>query len=93
MKRIVIAGGACGTNMTKTAEIIKEECLKSGIDVNISVHNLWESTHIDPRAQLVIQMFPFFRSLPCPIIDGRPFIHGRGEKELKGKIIELLKEE
>lgn len=93
MKRIVIAGGSCGTSMAKAAEKIKKECDKRGIKVLITIHNLWETSYIDPRADMVIQTFPFFRELSCVLIDGRPFVHGRKEQELLTQIITILEKE
>jgi len=90
LKRIVIAGGSCGNSMMRGAEKIKKTCGARNLQVQVSMHNLWESSAIDPRANLVIQMFPFLRDLPCPLLDGRPFITGKGESELVEKVITIL---
>jgi hypothetical protein len=35
-------------------------------------------------------MFPYFRNLSIPVINGRPFLNGMGEKELFDSIIQTL---
>jgi galactitol-specific phosphotransferase system IIB component len=92
MKKLVIAGGSCGNSMLRSAAKIKKACLQNNIKVVVNIHNLWESIEIDSRANLVIQMFPFFDQLNCPLLDGRPFITGNGEVDLIEKILTILKD-
>lgn len=90
MKRVIVAGGSCGSSMQRASEKIDEYCHIQGIKVKVSVHNLWHSVHLDSRADLVIQMFPFFEELGCPVLDGRPFIKGDGEEEVLNEVARLL---
>ncbi len=90
MKRVIVAGGSCGSSMQRASEKIAEACHRDDISVKVSIHNLWHSVHIDPRADLVVQMFPFFEKLDCPVFDGRPFIKGNGEADLLGQLIRAL---
>ncbi len=90
MKRVIVAGGSCGSSMQRASEKVDEYCHVKGIKVKVSVHNLWQSVHLDSRADLVIQMFPFFEGLDCPVLDGRPFIKGDGEDDLLHEVAELL---
>lgn len=90
MKRVIVAGGSCGSSMQRASERIDQYCQYKGIEVKVSVHNLWHSVHLDSRADLVIQMFPFFEELNCPVLDGRPFIKGDGEDDLLHEVAELL---
>lgn len=90
MKRVIVAGGSCGASMQRASEKIYEACHRNEINVTVSIHNLWQSVHIDPRADLVVQMFPFFEKLDCPVFDGRPFIKGVGETDLLNSLTSLL---
>ncbi len=76
--------------MQRASEKIDQVCRLSNIPVRVTIHNLWQSVHLDPRADLVIQMFPFFERLECPLLDGRPFISGIGEAVLLDKLIRIL---
>lgn len=90
MKRVIVAGGSCGASMERASEKIDEYCHKKGVKVKVSMHNLWHSKHLDPRVDLVVQMFPYFENIGCPVLDGRPFIKGHGEEELLYEVAELL---
>jgi len=92
MKRVIIAGGSCGSSMEQASEKIREKCRQENIQVKVKVHSLWQSMQIDPRADLVIEMFPFFKQLDCPLLNGRPFITGNGESELLQQITDKLKQ-
>ncbi len=92
MKQVLIAGGLCGTTMLMAAQNIQECCDKADIDVAVTVHNLWEGAEPDcKRYSLIIEMFPYFENMSCPVISGKPFIAHIGEKQLLGQIVELLK--
>ena len=92
MKRVIIAGGSCGASMEQASEKIREKCGQESIQANVKVHNLWQSTQIDPRADLVVEMFPFFKQMDCHLLNGRPFITGDGESELLQQITDKLKQ-
>ncbi|MBR5559339.1 MAG: hypothetical protein IKU72_03750 [Oscillospiraceae bacterium] len=92
MKKVLIAGGLCGTTMLMAAQNVTEACEKQGIDVKVTVHNLWEGAAITGAGyDIVIEMFPYFENLSCPLLSGKPFIGRIGEKQLIQEIIELLK--
>ena len=92
MKKVLIAGGLCGATMLMAAENITEACEKQGIDVNVKIHNLWEGGDVTVKGyDLVIEMFPYFENLSCPLLSGKPFIGHIGEKQLIAEIVELLK--
>ncbi len=90
-QQVLIAGGLCGSTMLIAAQNIEECCQKSGIDVDVTIHNLWEGAQPDCRKyNLIIEMFPYFEDMPCPVISGKPFIAHIGEKALLLQIVELL---
>ena len=93
LKKILIAGGLCGTTMLMASERIVEECCKNKIEATVKIHNLWESTYIGGNYDIIIEMFPFFKDLPCPILSGKPFICKREEDKLIKSIITILKGE
>jgi len=91
MKRVLIAGGLCGSTMLMAASRIEELCLKADVDVDVHVHNLWEGAEIPSRRfDVIIEMFPYFENMDCPVLSGKPFIAHRGERELLGRIMEIL---
>lgn len=90
MKRVLIAGGQCGTTMLRARGLIKDECERQGIDVSVDVNNLWESTYVKPNYNLVIEMFPFFEDMYCPLLSGKPFINRLNEKELIQEIVKII---
>ncbi len=92
MKKILIAGGQCGITMLRASEIIKDKAIMTGFDVNIKIHDLWMSSAVDVDCDLIIEMFPYFDEVTCPLLDGRPFINRIREKELVDKVMELLGE-
>lgn len=89
-KKVLIAGGLCGPTMLMAAEKIEEACWERRIRVNIKVHNLWESQYPGEGFDVIIEMFKFFENETCPVIDGKPFIVHRGDKELVEKIVDIL---
>ena len=89
-KKVLIAGGLCGTTMLMAAEKIEDACRKQKMHVNVKVHNLWESQYPGEGFDLIIEMFKFFENQKCPVIDGKPFIIHRGIKELVKEIVDIL---
>ncbi|MCL1813105.1 MAG: hypothetical protein FWG29_06235 [Treponema sp.] len=89
-RKVLIAGGLCGPTMMMAAEKIEEECALRKIRVTIKIHNLWESHYPGEGFNVIIEMFKFFENEKCPVIDGKPFIVHRGEKELVKEIVDLL---
>ena len=91
-KKVLIAGGLCGPTMMIAAEKIEEACRERKIRVNIKIHNLWESHYPGEGFDVIIEMFKFFENEKCPVINGKPFIIHRGEKELVKEIVDILNE-
>ena len=90
---VLVAGGSCGNAMQRAAERIRQASENAGLDALVLVQNLWERSEPDPRACVIVQMFPFFSGLGVPVLDGRPFILGKGEDELLARIVSLICEE
>jgi hypothetical protein len=90
MKKLLIAGGLCGTTMLRAGELIQERCKKEGVLVDVTIHNLWETTYVAGRYDVIIEMFPFFKGKTCPVISGKPYINHVGEKELTERIAAIL---
>lgn len=94
MKRVVIAGVSCGcASMERAAEAIREACNKKDINAKVLVHNLLLSSQIDPRADLVIQMIPYFNKLECPLINGRSLVNYSGEEFLVEQVTNVLSQD
>ena len=89
-KKILIAGGLCGTTMLLAGEKLTERCQREGISLQVTIQNLWETTYVAGKYDLIIEMFPFFKKQPCPVISGKPFISHAGEKELIERVVALL---
>jgi galactitol-specific phosphotransferase system IIB component len=87
---VLIAGGLCGPTMMMAAEKIEDACRECKLRVNIKVHNLWESQYVGDGYDIIIEMFKFFENQKCPIIDGKPFIIKKGEKDLIKEIVGIL---
>lgn len=90
MKRVLIAGGLCGTTMLIAADKIKKICNKNNIDVIVNIHNLWESAISGQGYDLIIEMFPYFENITVPLLSGKPFIAHIEEKQLLNEIVRLL---
>lgn len=88
--RILIAGGQCGTTMLRLAGSIEESALDKDIDVSVDIHDLWISSIDGTGYDLVVEMFPYFDELSCPVFSGKPFISRIGEKELIKQITDAL---
>ncbi|MDR0452947.1 MAG: hypothetical protein LBH15_07890 [Treponema sp.] len=89
-KKVLIAGGLCGATMLMAAEKIEDACWERKIRVNVKVHDLWQSQTVSEGFDVIIEMFKFFQNEKCPVIDGKPFIIHRGEKELVREVVDIL---
>jgi galactitol-specific phosphotransferase system IIB component len=89
-KKVLIAGGLCGATMLMAAEKIEDACRERKIRVNVKVHDLWQSQTVGEGFDVIIEMFKFFQNEKCPVIDGKPFIIHRGEKELVCEVVDIL---
>lgn len=90
MKKLLIAGGLCGTTMLRAGELIKESCLARGTEIQVNIQNLWETSYVAGRYDVIIEMFPFFKDQKCPVVSGKPFINHIGEKEVIDNVTKLL---
>lgn len=90
MKKVLIAGGLCGTTMLIVSDKIVEKCSGRGVMVETTIQNLWETSYVRPGYDLIVEMFPYFQGEQCPVISGKPFIHHIGEEELLNRIVQLL---
>lgn len=93
IKRVLIAGGLCGTTMLVVSDKIRKICASRGTTVDTTIQNLWETSYVRPGYDLIVEMFPYFENEPCPVVSGKPFINHVGEKDLLEKIAGLLCEE
>lgn len=89
-KKLLIAGGLCGTTMLAAAEKLTERCAREDVEVVATIQNLWETTYVAGNYDLIVEMFPFFKNETCPVLSGKPFINHIGEKELIEKIAAVL---
>lgn len=92
MKKVLIAGGLCGTTMLMAEEKIKKSCRERNLEIHVKIQNLWETSYVEPGYHLIVEMFPYFENQSCPVISGKPFISHAGEKQLIQKITDLLTE-
>jgi len=94
MKKVLIAGGLCGTTMLNAAQKIEKSCREKDIWVDVKVHNLWEGSAITGKGySVIIEMFPYFENMACPVLSGKPFITLIGARDLVKRIVELLENE
>ena len=89
-KKLLIAGGLCGTTMLSAGQKLSESCKARGVNLNVKIQNLWETTYVAGTYDLIIEMFPYFKDQKCPVISGKPFISHAGEKELIEEITGML---
>ena len=92
-KKLLIAGGLCGTTMLMAGEKLTESCAKRDVDLDVTIQNLWETTYVARNYDVIVEMFPYFENEKCPVISGKPFISHAGEKELVREITDLLCED
>lgn len=90
MKKLLIAGGLCGTTMLRAGELITESCRARKVDIQVNIQNLWETSYVAGNYDVIIEMFPFFENEKCPVISGKPFISHVGEKDVIKKVTDLL---
>lgn len=89
-KKLLIAGGLCGTTMLVAGEKIKERCAKESVDVDVKIQNLWETGYVAGSYDCIVEMFPYFKDQNCPVISGKPFINHVNEKALVNEISGVL---
>lgn len=90
-KKVIVACGGAVATSTVAANKVVDLCKENGIDVEIIQCRISEiKSHLD-GASLVVPTSRLKQDLGVPIISGMPFISGIGEKELKEKILDVLK--
>lgn len=89
-KKLLIAGGLCGTTMLIASEKLTERCRQEGVSLQVTIQNLWETTYVGGTYDLIIEMFPFFENQRCPVLSGKPFISHANEKALIEQAAALL---
>ena len=92
MKKVLIAGGLCGITMLVAAQSIEESCFDARIPVRVDIKNLWESACTGEGYDVIIEMFPYFENVKCPLFCGKPFILRQGNDALVNTIVSLLRE-
>ncbi|MBO4819026.1 MAG: hypothetical protein J5528_02700 [Firmicutes bacterium] len=90
MKKLLIAGGLCGTTMLRAGEMITESCRARKVDIQVNIQNLWETSYVAGNYDVIIEMFPFFENMSCPVVSGKPFISHAGEKDVVKNVTDLL---
>lgn len=90
MKKLLIAGGLCGTTMLRASELIVDSCARRGVDVKVTIHNLWETSFVAGKFDCIVEMFPFFKDRECPVVSGKPYINHIGEQELTERLTDIL---
>lgn len=90
MKKVLIAGGLCGTAMLIVSQKIRDRCARDGLTVDTTIQNLWETGYVRPDYDLIVEMFPYFEKERCPVVSGRPFINHIGEEQTLDRIAALL---
>ena len=89
---VVFAGGACMMTMMAAGDKLIERCEQAGLRVRIEYVDLWTSDYLRPGIDLVIEMFPYYKKLPIPIISGRPFVTRTGDHELLAQLVGRIRE-
>lgn len=68
MKKVLIAGGLCGTTMLTAADKIKERCRTRNQEIHVKIQNLWETSYVTPDMISSLRCFPVFEEEKCPVI-------------------------
>ncbi len=76
--------------MLRAGDLIRERCRAEGTEIQVNIQNLWETSYVAGRYDVIIEMFPFFKDQKCPVISGKPFINHIGEKDVIEKVARLL---
>lgn len=90
MKKLLIAGGLCGTTMLRAGELVTESCRARKVEIQVNIQNLWETSYVAGDYDVIVEMFPFFEGMSCPVVSGKPFINHVGEKALVARLTDLL---
>jgi hypothetical protein len=88
---VAFAGGSCGITMVRVGEKLTELCQAEGIQLNISYVDLWVSDYLMPSTDLVVEMFPYYKRLNIPVINGKPFLNPQEEEGYYPILIQEIK--
>jgi hypothetical protein len=88
---ITFAGGSCGMTMVRAGEKLTDLCEAENLRVNIKYIDLWVSDYLMPNTDLVIEMFPYYKNLSIPVVNGRPFIGRQGEQQLYTELVDMVR--
>ena len=89
---ITFAGGSCGITMVRVGEKLTELCQAENLFVKIKYIDLWVSDYLLPSTDLVVEMFPYYKNLDMPLVNGRPFLNPMKENDLYVDLIDRIKE-
>lgn len=89
---ITFAGGSCGITMVRVGEKLTELCQDENLSVKIKYIDLWVSDYLLPSTDLVVEMFPYYKNLDKPLVNGRPFLNPMKENDLYVDLIKRIKE-
>ena len=54
--------------------------------------DLWVSDYILPSTHLVVEMFPYFKDLDIPVLNGRPLLNPLEEKTRLAELVNYIKD-
>jgi hypothetical protein len=77
--------------MVRVGETLVERCEKAGLRIKIKYLDLWTSDVLMPNTDLVVEMFPYYKDLKIPVINGRPFLSHLQEEQLFSHLVGMIK--
>lgn len=78
--------------MVRVGEKLIDLCHSENLQINIKYVDLWVSDYLLPNTDLVVEMFPYFKDLDIPVINGRSFLNPLEENKMYGTVIDFIKE-
>ena len=78
--------------MIRVGEKLKELCKAEGMLLKIRYVDLWVSDYIMPDTDLVIEMFPYYKNLSIPVLNGRPFLTHINEENTYKNVVSTVRE-
>lgn len=88
---IAFAGGMCGPAMVRAADALADRCQRERLSLSVQYVDLWVSDYLRPNVDLVVEMFPYYKNLAIPVVNGRPFVIKQGEGALLSELVELVR--
>jgi hypothetical protein len=80
------------STMIRAGDRLSDLCREQGLRVQIRYVDLWVSDTLLPNTDVVVEMFPYYKGLAIPVINGKRFITRQGEKELLAELVSLVRE-